>query len=100
MICYVKQTWNCPVLVYSDPQFRVRNIYNVEAYDAMVQVTEKICEKWNVNFLNMWDDPEVNSIPLKEYKFYMSDVVHPTKAGYLEWWTPMFEAELYQMLAD
>ncbi len=100
MICYAKQTWDCPVLVYCNPQFRVRNFYNVEAYDAMVQVTEKICEKWDINFLNMWDDPEVNAIPLKEYKFYMSDVVHPTKAGYLEWWTPMFEAELYEMLAD
>ena len=100
MICYAKQTWDCPVLVYCNPQFRVKSFYNDEAYDAMVQVTEKICEKWNVNFLNMWDDPEVNSIPLKEYKFYMSDVVHPTKAGYLEWWTPMFEAELYEMLAD
>lgn len=100
MICYAKQTWDCPVLIYCNPQFRMKNIYNAEAYEAMVEVTEKICEKWNVNFLNMWDDPEVNSIPLKEYKFYMNDVVHPTKAGYLEWWTPMFEAELYEMLAD
>ena len=26
----------------------------------------------------------------------MADEIHPTKAGYLEWWTPKMEEFLYQ----
>ena len=31
----------------------------------------------------------------KEYEVYMADPVHPTQAGYLEWWTPKMEEYLY-----
>ena len=34
----------------------------------------------------------------KEYEVYMADPVHPTQAGYLEWWTPKMEEYLYQFL--
>ena len=28
------------------------------------------------------------------------NAIHPTKKGYLEWWGPYIEAQLYEMLAD
>ena len=96
MIAYAQETWNCPVIVYSDPYFRVKAFYDTAKYDEMVQATKAACQKWNAIFMNLWEDEEVNSIPLKDYKFYMSDVVHPTKAGYAEWWTPMFQKVLYE----
>ena len=34
------------------------------------------------------------------WRSYMSDAIHPTKKGYLEWWGPYIEAQLYEMLAD
>ena len=34
------------------------------------------------------------------WRCYMSDAIHPTKRGYIEWWGPYIEATLYQMLAD
>ena len=97
MIAYSQQTWGCPVLVYCDPAFRVKCFYDADTYYEMVRVTDEICRKWGAEFINLWDDPEVSSIPIKDYKFYMSDVVHPTKAGYAEWWTPIFQERLYAL---
>lgn len=34
------------------------------------------------------------------YNFYMYDKIHPTKAGYLKWWTPVIEAFLYKYLSE
>ena len=31
-------------------------------------------------------------------ELYMADLIHPTKAGYREWWTPVFEKALTGML--
>ena len=28
------------------------------------------------------------------YNSYMSDQVHPNRKGYIEWWTPVIDAEL------
>lgn len=33
-----------------------------------------------------------------DYKLYMFDSIHPTRAGYLLWWTPKFEYKLYEMM--
>jgi hypothetical protein len=30
----------------------------------------------------------------------MFDPIHPTKAGYYEWWFPKMEADLIEILAD
>ena len=40
----------------------------------------------------------MNDVSEKEYEVYMADPVHPTQAGYLEWWTPKMEEYLYQFL--
>ena len=32
---------------------------------------------------------------IKYYALYMADPIHPTKAGYLKWWTPKIEEGLY-----
>ena len=38
-----------------------------------------------------YEDKISDTFP-KAFSRYMSDSVHPTAAGYLEWWTPVFEA--------
>ena len=45
-----------------------------------------------------WNDEEMNDVSEKEYEVYMADPVHPTQAGYLEWWSPKMEEYLYQFL--
>ncbi len=32
------------------------------------------------------------------WRSYMSDAIHPTKKGYLEWWGPYIEEKLFEML--
>ncbi|MBQ6223065.1 MAG: SGNH/GDSL hydrolase family protein [Solobacterium sp.] len=95
LIAYCKQEWNCPVLVYSNPAFRGKSLYNSAAYAAMKDKMTTIAEKWDVDYLNLWDDPDCNAVPDKQFFRWMSDTVHPTKQGYLEWWTPIFQQRLY-----
>ena len=33
-------------------------------------------------------------------RLYMFDGIHPTQAGYLNWWTPKMEAYLYDYLGQ
>ena len=43
---------------------------------------------------DLWNDEEFNSISDEERKLYMADAIHSTQAGYLKWWTPVFEEYL------
>lgn len=92
IICYSQQTWNCPIVFYTSTK------YESEAYDKMVFRLLELQKKWNIKVINMWDDEEMNNIDDAHRKLYMNDDVHPTKAGYLEWWTPQIEKYLYEYL--
>lgn len=91
IIAYAKDTWNCPVVFYTNPQ------YASPAYKAMVDALAKIAVKWDVQVIDLWNDREVNA---KENKkgFHMNDQIHPTKKGY-QLWTPVFEQALASVLA-
>lgn len=87
----VGETWDCPVLFYTN-----NNMGN-ENYEVMVQAAHDIEDKWeSVYVLDLYNDEEFNDITSEEEALYMTDNVHPTKAGYLLWWTPEFE----EILAD
>lgn len=85
IIAYAKQTWNCPVLFYTNPQ------YDSEQYEAMVELLQQIAEKWDITVIDMWNDAEFNVLTEEQRALYMADGIHPTQAGYLEWWTPYIE---------
>ena len=55
-------------------------------------------DKYVIGVIDLWNDEEMNDVSEKEYEVYMADPVHPTQAGYLEWWTPKMEEYLYQFL--
>ena len=40
----------------------------------------------------------MNAVSKEDLKLYMVDEIHPSKAGYREWWTPVFEARLAEYL--
>lgn len=84
---YVKKTWNCPVLIYSNPFF------DSKKYGELVEVTKELQKKWKFKFLNMWDDKNFNYSE-KERQLYMVDDIHPTRAGYKISWLPEFEKAL------
>ncbi len=90
IIAYVKETWNCPVVFYTQAK------YDSEHYAKMVDILLKIQKKWNITVIDLWNNDEINSITDEEREIYLVDHIHPTKAGYKEWWLPEFQKCLYQ----
>ena len=88
ILARAKETWNCPLYVYTNPP------YSNSVYSDMVEGLMKIAAKWDVTVIDLYHDEEFNSISETERSLYMSDTIHPTKAGYREWWLPKFEAAL------
>lgn len=92
IIRYVRDTWDCPIVFYTG------SYYESEAYAAMVDRLLELRDKWDITVIDLYTDEEFNSIDADTYALYMYDPVHPTKAGYREWWLPAFEAGLEQAL--
>lgn len=90
IISFARDTWNCPVIFYTNPR------YSSEAYGDMVELLNRIAEKWEISVIDMWNDPDFNSITDEQRSLYLADPIHPTQAGYLEWWTPYMETALYE----
>lgn len=88
IIAYAQGRWNCPVLFYTNPR------YDSEAYGKMVSLLKQIQAKWNIGVIDLWGSEGFNCISAKERALYMADPIHPTKAGYLEWWLPYIENEI------
>lgn len=93
IICYARQTWDCPVIFYTNPR------YDSESYAEMVELLIRIAEKWDIGLIDLWHDEEVNSLAPEKLKIYMNDSIHPTRAGYRELWTPVFRDYLEQALS-
>ena len=90
IIDYAKTAWGCPVVFYTNPQ------YDSSEYAAMVDLLGKISKKWNISVIDLWSDEAFNIITEEKRQLYMADPIHPTQAGYLEWWTPVMEDALYE----
>lgn len=94
IICYAKQTWNCPVIFYTGTK------YDSEHYGKMVDLLWEIQAKWDIGIIDLWNDAEMNAVSAEDYKLYMVNGIHPSRAGYREWWVPKFEAYLTEYLMD
>ncbi len=92
IIAYAKETWNCPVVFYTQAK------YDSGHYAKMVDILLEIQEKWNITVIDLWNNDEINSITDEQRKIYLVDHIHPTKAGYKEWWLPEFQKCLYEIL--
>lgn len=88
IISYAGDTWNCPVIFYTGTK------YDDAAYADMVALLLEIQEKWDCGVIDLWNDAELNDITEEQRSLYMLDGIHPTKAGYLEWWLPTMESYL------
>ena len=93
IIAYSRETWNCPVVFYTGSR------YDSEAYAAMVERLMELQAKWGIGVLDLWRDEAFNTLSDAERKLYMYDPIHPTKAGYREWWCPEMEKQLLDYLA-
>ena len=93
VIAYVRRVWKCSVVFYTNPP------YSSERYAAMVELLGEITKKWDISVINMWSDKEFNSITKEQHALYMADEIHPTQAGYMDWWTPYIENALFDGLS-
>lgn len=89
IISYVSATWGCPVVFYTNAY------YESEVYAAMVDAARQITAARGAGLIDLYTDEAFNQITEEQRALYMADAIHPTKAGYLEWWTPKMEAYLY-----
>jgi lysophospholipase L1-like esterase len=94
IVAYVTNTWNCPIIFYTN------TYYKNKRYEAMVELLNQIHKKWDIGIINLYTDKEFNDISTQERALYMADEIHPTKAGYLDWWVPRMEKDLYQVVAN
>ena len=65
----------------------------------MVDTLKAAQEKWGISVIDMWNDAELNAALNKNTALYMADKIHPTKAGYLEIWTPFMEREIFAVMS-
>ena len=94
IIAYVDETWGCPVVFYTNPK------YDSKEYAQLVTLLREIADKWDVAIIDMWNDDSFCSIGAGQRSLYMADRIHPTQAGYLEWWTPYIESVLYEVIGN
>lgn len=95
IIAYVQQTWDCPVMYYTGTK------YDSEQYGTMVADLLKLQEKWEIGVIDLWDDADMNAVSAEDYSKYMAeDGIHPTRDGYVEWWTPKFEQAITDYLTQ
>lgn len=92
IISYAEDTWDCPVVFYTGTR------YGNEHYEKMVELLLEIQKKWDITVLDLWNDEEMNQVSDTDYKLYMVNGIHPSRAGYREWWTPKFETCLQEVL--
>ena len=85
IIAYARKTWKCPVAFYTSPR------YDSARYAAMVGLLQTIRRKWDIALIDLWNDAAFNDITTEQRSRYMADPIHPTREGYLEWWTPYFK---------
>ena len=93
IIAYAREMWGCPVAFYTGSR------YDSAEYAAMVTRLMELRDKWGICVLDLWTDDSFNGISDAERALYMNDRIHPTKAGYRNWWCPEMESQLCAWLA-
>ena len=93
VVCYAKQTWDCPVIFFTGTK------YDSQEYGEMAGLLLQIQQKWDIGVLDLWNDSDMNAVSPADYALYMANGIHPTRAGYQLWWTPKFEAYLESFLS-
>ena len=88
IICYSDQKWGCPVAFFTNIKF------NNSRYPQIRNILYQAQKKWGIQVIDLYSGLGRKSVSAKKFRLYMADRLHPTKAGYLKWVTPFFEARL------
>lgn len=94
VIRFARRRWGCRVVFYTNPP------YESEAYADMVALLREISIDRGVKVIDLWNESGFEELTDDEKALYMADRIHPTKAGYLEWWAPVFIKALREVIED
>jgi hypothetical protein len=64
----------------------------------MVDILLALQDKWQIGVIDLWNNQAMRAVTPAQFDLYMHDEIHPTKAGYLNWWLPAMEEYLYTYL--
>ncbi len=93
IICYARETWGCPVVFFTGSRYDNVN------YEKMVARLLELQDKYGIGLLDLWSDDMFNSLTDDQRALYMVDGIHPSKAGYRDWWGPEMERQLVEYLS-
>ena len=93
IINYARDIWGCPVVFFTGSH------YGSDRYNAMVKRLYELKEKYDIGVLDLWNGEDFNQIPDDLRVLYMQDDIHPTKAGYRDWWGPELERQLLDFIS-
>jgi lysophospholipase L1-like esterase len=94
IIKYARENFKCPIAFYTSPD------YHSKSYRDLVDLLKEIQSEENIYVIDLFSAPDFPRIIAKEDRLYMSDPIHPTKAGYLLWWTPYFEKKISEIFGS
>lgn len=94
IITRIGDVWACPlVFLTSAATFESRH------YDDMVARLWDLQAKYGFGVIDLWSDRSFSDIGEDKFSLYMEDDVHPTMAGYRDWWGPEIERQLLAYLS-
>ncbi len=88
IIQYVENTWHCPVVFFTSAR------YESEPYDDLVRRLKELQAVYGFGLIDLWKQAAFNDLPEEKRALYLADHVHPTRAGYRDWWGPEIEKQL------
>lgn len=92
IVQHVNEKWHCPAVFYTNPR------YESAAYAKMVEALHVLASSMGFFVIDLWNDEAFNRITPEQRARFMADEIHPTEAGYREWWTPVIEQKLVRLL--
>lgn len=92
IIAYARRVYGCPIAFFTGTRYT--GIPGADQYARMVKRLHALSSKWGVGIIDLWNDPDMLAVTPAEYAIYMSNPIHPTRAGYRDWWVPRFESFL------
>ena len=84
IVSYVSETFNCPIAFYTNTYIES------PGYKNMVDLLYALQKEFEFGVLDLYNDEEMRNVSTDYYTRYMKDRIHPTLAGYKEWWLPKF----------
>ncbi len=87
IIAYAKQTWDCEVSFYTNPDF------NNVSYKALISELYKVQKKWGIGILDFYNYVDMQALDSNTLSGYMSDAIHPNDNGYV-WMSGVFSEYL------